>query len=78
MFKEVMEDDEISSHVALPANPLLKTKRVTGVRKANLQSVSIRFTSYQKAMMTPRIPRRLSIISEPQKSIFCIFALMVD
>ena len=44
--------------------------RVTGVRKRNVHSVSIKFTAEnQKAMMTARITPTLPIMSMPQKSI---------
>ena len=61
---------DTSSQLALPAKPLLKIKRVKGVRKAMVHKVSMRFTSIQKAVITPKMTRMLPIISIPQKSIF--------
>ena len=61
--------------MALPASPLLKMKRVTGVRKSSVQSVSIKFTEIQKATITDRMTATLPIISIPQKSIRLMLAL---
>ena len=64
--------------LALPASPLLKIKRVMGVRKAHVHKVSMRLTWYQKAVITARMTNTLAIISMPQKSIREMFAFRLD
>ena len=81
VFTAVMEGVFLSFHLvfsrsqlALPARPLLKMKRVTGVRNSNVQRVSIKLTEIQKAIMTPMMARTFSTSNMPQKSIILIFA----
>jgi len=62
------------SQLALPASPLLKMKRVNGVKKARVHRVSIRLTWYQNAEITARMTNTLTTISMPQKSIRETFA----
>ena len=62
------------SQFAVPPIPLLKMKRVTGVRASIVHSVSIKFTETQKAVMTARMPAMLSSMATPQKSTLLMLA----